>query len=119
MEVAQRVVDAGLTLLGIDCTTVECQTQGNPLRMTGDVHPILLGHEPPVFILEGVSGARMTSQTGMIPAVGGLEVIPRRTNAAGADAAHARVFLSFYRGDNNRPRLAQLIETMTPEQLVG
>jgi len=105
--------------LGIDCTTVEKQTQGHPLRMTGDVHPILLGHQPtPVFILEGVSGARMKSQAGFIPSEGVLEVIPRRTNADGADAAHARVFLSFYR-DHNRQRLEQLVEMDTPEHLYG
>jgi kynurenine formamidase len=119
VEVAERVVEAGLTLLGIDCTTVERQTQGNPLRMTGDVHPVLLGNDPPVFILEGVSGARMAARAGFIPAEGVLEVIPRRTNAAGADAAHARVFLSFYRGADNRQRLHDLMEVMTPEYLYG
>jgi kynurenine formamidase len=116
--VAQKVVDAGMSLLGIDCTTVEKQTQGHPLRMTGDVHPILLGQASPVFILEGVSGARMPSQAGFMPSEGVLEVIPRRTNAEGADAAHARVFLSFYR-DRNREQLEQLIEMNTPEHLYG
>jgi len=98
---------------------VECQTQGNPLRMTGDVHPILLGNTPPVFILEGVAGDRIAAQAGSLPAEGVLEVIPRRTNAEGADAAHARVFLSFYRGPENRQRLERLLETMTPEYLYG
>ena len=119
VDVAQRVVDAGLTVLAIDCMTVECQTQGNPLRMTGDVHPILLGHEPPVFILEGVAGDRLATPAGFIPTEGMLEVIPRRTNAAGAEAAHARVFLSFYRGADNRQRLEQLLEMVTPEYLYG
>jgi kynurenine formamidase len=119
VEVAQKVVDANISLLGIDCTTVEKQTQGHPLRMTGDVHPILLGHRPsPVLILEGVSGARMKAQAGFMPSEGVLEVIPRRTNADGADAAHARVFLSFYR-DDNRERLEQLVEMNTPEHLYG
>lgn len=117
--VAQRTAAAGIALLAIDCTTVERQTQGNPLRMTGHVHPILLGNEPPVFILEGVAGDRIVPQTGLMPTEGMLEVIPRRTNAAGADAAHARVFLSFYQGADNRQRLDQLIATMTPEQLYG
>lgn len=117
VEVARRVVEAGLSLLAIDCTTVERQTQGNPLRMTGDVHPILLGHTPPVFILEGVVGDRIVAQAGFLPSDGLLEVIPRRTNAAGADAAHARVFLSFYRGAENRQRLAQLQAVITPECL--
>src|SRR6266545_4609181 len=81
VEVAQRVAAAGISLLAIDCTTVECQTQGNPLRMTGDVHPVLLGNEPPVFILEGVAGDRLAIQAGFVPTEGLLEVIPRRTNA--------------------------------------
>ena len=119
VEVAQRVADAGITLLAIDCTTVERQTAGNPLRMTGDVHPVLLGHEPPVFILEGVAGDRIASQVGFIPTEAVLEVIARRTNAAGADAAHTRVFLSFYGGDDNRQRLERLLELVTPEHLYG
>ena len=119
VEVAQRVADAGLALLAIDCTTVERQTQGNPLRMTGDIHPILLGHQPPVLILEGVAGDRIASQAGRIPTEGVLEVIPRRTNAAGADAAHARVFLSFYAGPDNPQRVQRLLEVITPEYLYG
>ena len=119
VEVAQRVADAGLALIAIDCMTVERQTQGQPLRMTGDVHPVLLGHEPPVFILEGVAGDRIVPQAGFVPTEGVLEVIPRRTNAAGAEAAHARVFLSFYRGPENRQQLEQLLELVTPEYLYG
>jgi len=119
VEVARRVAEAGLSLLAIDCTTVERQTQGNPLRMTDDVHPILLGRQPPVFILEGVVGDRIAVQAGMMPREGVLEVIPRRTNAAGADAAHARVFLSFYRGPESRQQLERLLEIVTPEYLYG
>jgi len=119
VEVAQRVADAGLALIAIDCMTVERQTQGRPLRMTGDVHPVLLGHEPRVFILEGVAGDRIVPQGGFVPTEGVLEVIPRRTNAAGAEAAHARVFLSFYRGPENRQRLEQLLELVTPDYLYG
>jgi kynurenine formamidase len=119
VAVAQRVAAAGLSLLAIDCTTVECQTQGQPLRMTGDVHPVLLGHAPPVFILEGVAGDRIAVQAGFMPTEGVLEVIPRRTNPAGAEAAHARVFLSFYRGPDNRQRLERLLEMVTPEYLYG
>jgi len=118
-EVAERVAEAGLTLLAIDSPTVERQTQGNPLRMTGDVHPILLGHTPPVFILEAVAGDRLASQVGCVPPEGMLEVIPRRANAKGADAAPARVFLSFYRGPNNRQRLQHLIALITPHELYG
>jgi len=119
VEVAQRVAAAGLALIAIDCMTVERQTQGQPLRMTGDVHPVLLGHEPPVFILEGVVGDRIVTQAGGVPTAGMLEVIPRRTNAAGAEAAHARVFLSFYHGAENRQRLERLLEMVTPEYLYG
>jgi kynurenine formamidase len=119
VEVAQRVVEAGLSLLAIDCTTVERQTQGNPLRMTGDVHPILLAHEPPVFILEGVAGDRIAPHAGFLPTAGILEVIPRRTNPEGAEAAHARVFLSFYRDVEHPHKLQQLLEMMTPEYLYG
>jgi kynurenine formamidase len=119
VEVAQRVVDAGLTLLAIDSPTVERQTQGDPLRMTGDVHPILLGHTPPVFILEAVAGDRLAPQAGFVPTEGMLEVIPRRANAKGADAAPARVFLSFYRGPNNHQQLQHLIAMITPKYLYG
>jgi kynurenine formamidase len=119
VEVAQRVVDAGLTLLAIDSPTVERQTQGDPLRMSGDVHPILLGHTPPVFILEAVAGDRLAPQVGFVPTVGMLEVIPRRANAKGADAAPARVFLSFYRGQNNHQQLQHLIAMITPQYLYG
>src|SRR5919106_3513887 len=67
VEVAQRVAEAGLTLLAIDSPTVERQTQGKPLRMTGDVHPILLGHIPPVFILEAVVGGLPGARVGYFP----------------------------------------------------
>jgi hypothetical protein len=87
--------------------------------MTGDVHPVQLGHEPPVFILEGVAGDRIAAQVGFMPTEGMLEVIPRRTNPAGADAAHARVFLSFYRRPDNHQCLEQLLAMVTPEYLYG
>jgi len=119
VEVAQRIAMAGLTLLGIDSPTVERQTEGNPLRMTGDVHPILLGHTPPVFILEAVAGDRLAPQAGFVPTEGMLEVIPRRASAKGADAAPARVFLSFYRGQSNRQQLQRLIALITPKYLYG
>lgn len=119
VAVAERVVEAGLALLAIDGMTVECQTQGQPLRMTGDVHPVLLGHTPPVFILEGVVGDRIVGPGEVMPTEGMLEVIPRRTNAVGADAAHARVFFSFYRGADSQARLTQLLEMVTPQHLHG
>jgi hypothetical protein len=87
--------------------------------MTGDVHPLLLAHDPPVFILEGVAGDRLASHAGFIPTEGVLEVIPRRTNPEGAEAAHARVFLSFYPGPDNHQKLHQLLTVITPEHLYG
>jgi kynurenine formamidase len=117
--VAQRIVEAGLALVAIDSPTVERQTQGNPLRMSGDVHPLLLGNSPPVFILEAIAGDRMASQVGFVPTEGMLEVIPRRANAKGADAAPTRVFLSFYRGPDNRRLLERLIAMVTPKYLYG
>jgi hypothetical protein len=87
--------------------------------MTGDVHPILLGHIPPVFILEAVAGDHLVPQVGFVPTEGMLEVVPRRANARGADAAPARVFLSFYRGTNNRQQLQRLIDLITPKYLYG
>jgi kynurenine formamidase len=119
VEAAQHVAQADLTLLAIDSPTVERQTQANPLRMTGDVHPILLGHAPPVFILEAVAGDHLASEVGFIPTEGMLEVIPRRANARGADAAPARVFLSFYRGPSNRQLVQRLITLVTPKYLYG
>jgi kynurenine formamidase len=119
VEAAQRVAEAGLALLAIDSPTVERQTQGHPLRMSGDVHPLLLGRQPPVFILEAIAGDRLAPQVGMVPAEGMLEVIPRRANAKGADAAPARAFLSFYRGPTNRQRLERLIALVTPKHLYG
>ena len=66
-----------------------------------------------------VAGDRLATPAGVVPTEGVLEVIPRRVNAAGAEAAYARVFLSFYRGPVNRQRLEQLLEVMTPEYLYG
>jgi kynurenine formamidase len=119
VDVAQHVVAAGLSLLAIDSPTVEFQTHGKPLRMTADVHPILLGHTPPVLILEAVAGDHLASPVGFMPTEGMLEVIPRRANARGADAAPVRAFLSFYRSAENRPQLERLIAMATPRHLYG
>jgi kynurenine formamidase len=119
VDVAQRVAAAGLSILAIDSPTVEFQTHAKPLRMTGDVHPILLGHNPPVLILEGVTGDRLATPLGFMPTEGMLEVIPRRANAKGADAAPVRAFLSFYRSAENRQYLERLIAMVTPKHLYG
>jgi kynurenine formamidase len=119
VEGAQRVVEAGLSLFAIDSPTVERQIQGHPLRMTGDVHPLLLGHQPPVFFLEAIAGDRLAPQVGVVPLEGMLEVIPRRANARGADAAPVRAFLSFYHGPANRQQLERLLALVTPQHLYG
>jgi kynurenine formamidase len=118
-EAARCLIEAGLALLAIDSPTVERQRQSNPLRMTGDVHPLLLGHTPPVFILEAIAGDRIAPQVGFVPTEAMLEVIPRRANAKGADAAPTRAFLSFYGGPDNRRLLESLIAMVTPKYLYG
>ena len=87
--------------------------------MAADVHPILLGYTPPVLILEGIAGDRILPQAGFLPREGMLEVIPRRANARGAEAAQCRVFLSFYSGPANRQHLERLLATVTPQHLYG
>jgi hypothetical protein len=72
-----------------------------------------------VLILEGIVADRLASQVGFVPSEGMFEVIPRRANAKGADAAHVRAFLSFYRGPENRQRLERLMALVTPGQLYG
>jgi hypothetical protein len=86
-EIRQRVTAAGLALIAIDCMTVESQTQGHPLRMTGDVHPILLGNAHPVFILEGVAGDRIGAQAGFVPTEGRGCAFYSRTMNKGCIAA--------------------------------
>jgi hypothetical protein len=66
-----------------------------------------------------VAGDRLAPQLGFVPTEGMLEVIPRRANAKGADAAPARVFLSFYRSPGNHQRLRRLIDMVTPKYLYG
>lgn len=114
-----RILASGVTLVGLDSTTVERQTSSEPHRMDSDAHFRLLGHRPPVLILEGLNGGGFAQQVGFVPRRVLLHVVPRRVNPAGADAAHSRVFAYFYRGDPDGRRLAALQQSLTPEELYG
>jgi len=118
-DAVEHVIAARISLLGIDSTTIEPQLSAQPHRMGSDAHLRLLGREPPVLILEGLNGAGLHAQAGFVPAEALLHVIPRRINAVGADGAHSRVFLYFYRDDPNGERLRQLRDAMTPDELYG
>jgi kynurenine formamidase len=113
------VLAAGISLIGIDSMTVEPQLSSEPHRMGSDAHLQLLGHEPPVLILEGLNGAGLEARVGFVPKEGLLHIVPRRVNASGADGAHSRVFLYFYRHDPDGKRLRELKDAMTPDELYG
>lgn len=114
-----RILESGVRLLALDSNTIEPQTGTDPVRFGSDVHFDLLGHEPPVLVVEGLGGAQLEEQVGFVPEEGLLHVIARRVNASGADAAHSRVFLYFYRGDGDGAALRRLAETLTAEELHG
>jgi kynurenine formamidase len=118
-DAVTRILEAGLALVAIDSTTVERQTSSQPHRMDSEAHLRLLGNEPPVLIVEGVNGAGLRGQVGYLPAEALLHVVPRRANAAGADAAHSRAFLYFYRNDSDGQALRRLQALMTPQELYG
>ncbi|HEX7928538.1 MAG TPA: hypothetical protein VF678_13175, partial [bacterium] len=118
-DAVDRILQAGIAVVGIDSTTVEPQISAEPHRMGSDAHFRLLGNKPPVLILEGLNGTGLAAQVGFAPAAALLHIVPRRVNAAGADAGHSRVFLHFYRDDADGRRLRQLQETMTPQELYG
>lgn len=111
--------EAGLALVALDSTTVERQTSSEPHRMSGDVHMALLGHAPPVLIMECLDGSRLAGQVGFVPSEALLHMVPRRVNAAGAEAAHSRAFLYFYRDDPDGAALRALQAAMTPQELYG
>jgi kynurenine formamidase len=118
-DAVDRIVQAGVSVVGIDSTTVEPQLSAEPHRMGSDAHFRLLGNEPPVLILEGLNGGGLAAKVGFLPLEGLLQIVPRRVNAAGADAGHSRVFLYFYREDDDGQLLRQLKDTMTPHELYG
>ncbi len=115
----ERILESGLALVAIDSTTVEPQTSVEPLRMSSDAHFSLLGHEPPVLILEGLGAGDMAEQVGFVPSEGLLHMVARRVNERGAEAAHGRAFLYFYRDDPQGEALRALARTMTPEEFYG
>jgi kynurenine formamidase len=118
-DAVERIVQAGIAVVGIDSTTVEPQLSAEPHRMGSDAHFRLLGNEPPVLILEGLNGTGLQDQVGFVPAEGLLHIVPRRVNAAGADAGHSRVFLYFYRDDAGGQDLRRLRDAMTPQEFHG
>jgi kynurenine formamidase len=114
-----RVREAGLRLVAIDSTSVERQTSGTPHRMSGDAHLALLAQRPPVLIMECLDGSALARDVGFVPRQALLHGVPRRVNAAGADAAHARAFLYFYRDDPHGEALRALQSVMTPQEFHG
>ncbi len=118
-DAVERILAAGLKAVALDSTTVEPQLSGEPHRMGSDVHFRLLGNQPPVLIVEAVDGSRLQAQVGMVPQEAVLHVVPRRVNAQGADAAHSRVFLYFYRDDPGGQALRRLQQVLTPQECYG
>ena len=116
---AEHIVASGLKLVAIDSTTVEPQTSQDPVRFSSDVHFMLLGNDPPVLIVEGLGGEGFAEKVGFIPREGLLHIVPRRVNEKGAEAAHSRAFLYFYRDDPAGEELRRLAEQMQPEELYG
>ncbi len=113
------ILQAGIRLVALDSTTVEAQTQVDPIRFGSDVHFRLLGNARPVLIVEGLGGGALSEQMGMQPPEALLHVIPRRVNAVGAEAAHSRAFLYVYRDDPDGSALRQLQRTLHAEELYG
>ena len=118
-DATQRILEAGIAVVAIDSTTVEQQTSSVPHRMSGDAHHALLGHSPPVLIMECLDGSRLVEQVGFAPREALFQMVPRRVNALGADAAHARAFLYFYRDDAEGQALRTLQGLMTPQEYHG
>ena len=115
----QRILQAGLRLVALDSNTVEAQSSVEPIRFTSDVHYQLLGHAPPVLIVEGLGGGALETQVGFAPQEALLQMVPRRVNAAGAEAMHSRALLYFYRDDAQGARLRELHALLQPEELYG
>lgn len=118
-DAARLILESGLSLVALDSNSVERQTGSQPHRMSGDVHHALLCNDPPVLIVECLNGADLGNQVGFVPTEALLHVVPRRVNAKGADAAHSRAFLYFYRDDGEGEALRNLQSMMTPEEFHG
>jgi kynurenine formamidase len=115
----ERILASGLRLVALDSTTIEPQTGSDPVRFGNDVHFRLLGHGSPVLVVEGLNGGDLPARLGFAPEEGLLHVVPRRVNAAGADAAHSRVFLYCFRDDPEGQELRRLAEAMRAEEMYG
>jgi kynurenine formamidase len=113
------ILAAGVKLIAIDSTTVERQTSSQPHRMSGEAHHALLRNDPPVLIMECLNGAGMAQRVGYVPHEALLHIVARRVNAAGAEAAHARAFLYFYRDDADGSALRTLQGVLTPQEFHG
>ncbi len=118
-DAVDRILESGLGLVAIDSPGVEPEIGIEPLRYSSEVHLRLLGHEPPVLILEALGGGDLARQVGFMPAEALLHMVPRRVNEQGADAAHGRAFLYFYRDDPGGEALRRLTAMMTPGELYG
>ena len=116
---AERILASGVRLVALDSTTVEPQTGHDPIRFGSDIHFRLLGHEPPVFIVEGLNGDGLFERLGFVPESGLLHVVPRRVNAEGAEASHSRVFLYVYRHDMDDSALRALADMTRVEEFHG
>jgi kynurenine formamidase len=114
-----RILESGIGMVAIDSTTVEPQTSVEPLRMDSDAHFRLLGNEPPVLILECLGGGGLEDKVGYIPQEALLHMVPRRVNEKGAEAAHGRAFLYFYRDDPKGGALRDLLQAISPEEIYG
>lgn len=115
----ERILASGVRLVALDSTTIERQTGTDPVRFGSDAHFSLLGAGSPVLIVEGLGGAALPERLGFSPQECVLQVVPRRVNAAGADAAHSRVFFYCYRGDPQGRALRQLAAMLNAQELHG
>ena len=118
-DATAHIVAAGLRLVAIDSTSVEQQTGSQPHRMSSDAHVALLNHDPPVLIMESINGAGLAAQVGFVPREALLHIVPRRVNARGAEAAHSRAFVYFYRDDPDGEALRALQPVITPREYYG
>lgn len=114
-----RILESGIGMVAIDSTTVEPQTGVEPMRMDSDAHFRLLGNEPPVLILEALGGGGLEDKVGFVPQEALLHMVARRVNEKGAEAAHGRAFLYFYRDDPQGGALRDLARAMNPEEMYG
>ncbi len=118
-DATARILESGLRLVALDSTTVERQTSAEPHRMSSEAHLSLLAHDPPVLIMECLNGTGLRERVGFVPGEALLHMVPRRVNARGAEAAHSRAFLYFYRDDGDGAALRSLHAAMTPQEYYG